>query len=209
MTEPPFRTGDIVRLKNGESRIQVLEVDYIDWNKPTRETRIYYKQVYCSRPKPGWFIRFAYLSSLSYEHEGRKWREAEDFVLITEKETTMTLYQTKEEKPRFGTFLTKTQNGKIVLEMKGKDGDVQSFGPDEVEEVMPFTAELTRLHGGDNPNENRHYEFNKGDVEVGDYLFHISSPGVFQVIAIDTKKRQPTKSKNGFLKLAGPAMGLS
>lgn len=120
----------------------------------------------------------------------------------------MALYQTKEENPRFGTFLTKTQNGKIVLEMKDKDGDVQSFGPDEVEEVMPFTAELSPMNAGTiGADSNRHYEFNKGDVEVGDYLFHMSNPGVFRVVAINTKKRSPSKSKNGFLKLAGPALG--
>ncbi len=214
MTIPPcpFKTGDEVRLRTGNSTIVVLEVDYFHCSTEHNGPPHYAKRKYSRRPRKGWYIRFSYKSSLSHEHEGRKWREAEDFVLINQKETEMTkvLYQTivKEgETPRFGTFLTKTQNGKIVLEMKGGSGDVESFSPEQIEKVVPYTVELTRMHGGENPGETRHFEVNKGDVEIGDIMLHLSNGNVWEVTALDTKREHPSASKNGFLKLDGIRIG--
>lgn len=34
MTDPPFKSGDRVRLKTGKSAIQVLEVDYFMCDRP-------------------------------------------------------------------------------------------------------------------------------------------------------------------------------
>ena len=111
------------------------------------------------------------------------------------------LYQTKEDKPRFGTYLTKTQNGKIVLEMKGKDGDAESFAPSEIEEVLPYTVEIQPMSGGEHAGPNRNYEFPMGSVAVDDLLIHVSTGKLFQVLRLDTKVKNPRQSKNGFFLL--------
>ena len=200
MTDPPFKTGDVVRLKSGKSSITVLEVDYYLCSGQHDTPRLKRYQ----RARKGWYIRFKYTSSLNYQEERGKWRLAEDFVLLhPAKEPEMpSLYQTKEDKPRFGTYLTKTQNGKIVLEMKGKDGDAESFAPSDIEEVLPYTVEIQPMSGGgEHAGLNRNYGFTMGDVAVDDVLIHVSTGKLFQVVRLDTKVKNPRSSKNGFILL--------
>ena len=208
MLDPPrFKTGDKVRLKTGKSPIIVLEVDYFDC--ASRETSPP-KIKNWARPRKGWYIRFVYASAMSYHYnygtEHRTWREAEDFVFYDpQEETTVTnqLYQTKEEKPRFGTFLTRTSTGKIALEMKGSGGEVETFDKNEIEEVMPHTVCIQRFQGGNNDGEKRHYEMKPDVVAVDDVLVHCSTGALYKVIAVDTKQKSARQSKNGFFKLQG------
>lgn len=211
---PPFKTGDEVRLRNGGSKIIVLEVDYFFCNRSTTMPPRYKKSRYGKSPMAGWYIRFAYVSSISYHrnhgHENRGWREAEDFVLFNtsqvekEAQEMPTLYQTKEDKPRFGTLLTKNSKGQLVLEMKGKEGEVEVFSSDSVDEVMPFTVELSIFQGGPSADrQKRHYELDESSVELGDILYQISNATMWEVTALNTKCRSPTNTKNGFFKLEG------
>ena len=223
MIGPPFKTGDRVRLRNGESPIFVLEVDYFECDTRQNSPPVYAKTRYNKFPRAGWYIRFRYGSdisgSLSYH---RQWREAEDFVLLAQpfygtvtnpellvwynrKEEPMpTLYQTKEEKPRFGTLLTKNSKGQLVLELKGREGEVEAFAADAVDEVMPFTVEMKVFQGGPGADRQvRHYELEEGSVEVGDVVYQLSNGQMWEVTALDSKCRNPTASKNGFFKLEG------
>lgn len=208
LDSPPFKTGDKVRLKTGTSPIKVLEVDYFDCAGPDTTPR-WKKRNWSTtrRPMKGWYIRFQYFSSLHYGDDmSSSWREAEDFVFYDQQqEATMpTLYQTKEEKPRFGTMLTKNSKGQIVLEMKGKDGEVEAFDPSQIEEVMPYTVQLTRFVGGNEANpQQRDYEFNEGSVSLGDVLVQLSTGSLWEVTALNSKCRSPSQSKNGFYKLEG------
>lgn len=201
----PFKTGDKVRLRTGKSPILVLEVDYFQCADPKTCPP---KRKKWDRPRAGWYIRFMYCSAMRYEYnneaEHRTWREADDFVFYDDLEATMAnqLYQTKEEKPRFGTFLTRTSQGKIALEMKGT-GDVETFDKNEIEEVMPHTVALTRFQGGQNEGETRHYEMKPGLVAVDDVLVHLSTGALYRVSAVDTKQKTSRESKNGFFKLQG------
>lgn len=206
---PPFKTRDKVRLKSGKSPIQVLEVDYFDCAGPSTTPR-WKKRNWSSsrRPRKGWYIRFAYLSSLHYGDDySRSWREAEDFVHFdTGEDPTMAqsiLYQTKEETPRFGTFLTRTSTGKIALEMKGSGGEVETFDKNQIEEVTPHTVLIQRFQGGDNNGELRHYEMKPGVVNVDDVLIHLSTGALYKVVRVDTKQKSARQSKNGFFKLEG------
>ena len=205
---PPFKTGDTVRLKSGRKPIRVLEVDYFHCSSPESSPPKIKKW---TRPRKGWYIQFMYASEMSYrynnEREYRTWREADDFVFYNpEGETTMTqqqLYQTKEEKPRFGTFLTRTSTGKIALEMKG-GGEVETFDKTEIEEVTPHTVCIKRFQGGENSNgEERHYEMKPDSVAVDDVLVHLSTGALYKVIKVDTKQKSARKSKKGFFKLQG------
>lgn len=201
----PFKTGDKVRLRNGTSPIMVVEVDYFECASPSTCPPSLHKAYYHRRPRKGWYIRFQYFSSLQYE-ESRKWREADDFVFYDPQQetTTMALYQTKEEKPRFGTFLAKNSKGQMVLEMKGRDGDTEAFDPKDIEEVLPFTVQITKFVGGNETNpQTRDYEMEQGSVELEDVLMHLSTGTLWKVTALDTKKRNPSTSKNGFMKLEG------
>lgn len=210
MLDPPrFKTGDKVRLKTGKSPIMVLEVDYFDCSCPRNNPPKIKKW---KRPRKGWYIRFCYCSSMSYhynnEAEHRTWREADDFVFYDEQlnleaEMANQLYQTKEETPRFGTFLTRTSTGKIALEMKGSNGDVETFDKKDIEEVMPHTVCIQRFQGGENEGEQRHYEFPVGVLAVDDVLVHLSTGALYKVKAVDTKQKSARQSKNGFFKLTG------
>ena len=115
-----------------------------------------------------------------------------------------TLYQTKEDKPRFGTMLTKNSKGKMVLEMKGKDGEVEAFNPADIEEVMPYTIQLTRFVGGNETDpQKRDYELTEGTLSLGDVVVQLSTGSLWEVTATDSKCRSPSNSKNGFFKLNG------
>lgn len=205
---PPFKTGDKVRLKNGKSPIQVIEVDYFDCSSTATSPPKIKKW---ARPRKGWYIRFMYFSSMRYEYnnsiEHRTWREASDFVHFdTGEDPTMAqqvLYQTKEETPRFGTFLTRTSTGKIALEMKGSGGEVETFDKNDIEEVTPHTVLIQRFQGGENNGEQRHYEMKPGVVEVNDVLVHLSTGALYKVVKVDTKQKSARQSKNGFFKLQG------
>lgn len=116
---------------------------------------------------------------------------------------TKPLYQTKEEKPRFGTFLITNSKGKMVLEMKGREGEIETFDPSEIEEVMPYTVHMRRFHGSDQQQESRHYEMVEGTVQVDDVLVQLSNGSIWGVVEIDTKNRNPTQTKNGFFKMEG------
>ena len=114
-----------------------------------------------------------------------------------------TLYQTKETTPRFGTMLMKHKD-KIILEMKGKNGDVEAFAHSDVEEVTPYTVKLVRFVGGNETNpQERDYEFTEGAVKVGDVLCQLSTGSLWEVTKLDSKCKSPSASKNGFLKLQG------
>jgi len=205
LDQPRFKTGDKVRLKTGKSPIIVLEVDYFQCDNPKNNPPRIKKW---KRPRKGWYIRFMYASAMNYHYnnqcEPRTWREADDFVFYEEAAMANQLYQTKEAKPRFGTFLTRTSTGKIALEMKGSGGDVETFDKNDIEEVTPHTVCIKRFQGGENSNgEERHYEMKPGVVAVDDVLVHLSTGALYKVIKVDTKQKSARQSKNGFFKLQG------
>ena len=113
------KVGDRVRLANGKKELEVVHI-----------VRNYVTAAYLKNGKlPGW----------DYERS-TKTLPQQSFVLFNEKENEMTnkLFQTKEEKPRYGTFLAKNSKGETVLDMKGT-GVPEAFGKNEIEEVLPYT----------------------------------------------------------------------
>ena len=95
-----MKVGDRVRLANGKKELEVVHI-----------VRNYVTAAYLKNGKlPGW----------DYERS-TKTLPQQSFVLFNEKENEMTnkLFQTKEEKPRYGTFLAKNSKGETVLDMKG------------------------------------------------------------------------------------------
>ena len=215
MTDPPFKTGDEVRLNTGKSKIVVLEVDYYDdgdkmphyakqrWGSPGRKYA----------PKPGWYIRFTYASTFHYREEhSRKWREAEDFVYFhnqPEKEepimTKPSLYQTVAEPVRYGTFLIKNSQGQMVLEMKGEGGTVESFAEKDIEVVTPHTVELTRI--GITHEEKRgatnscHIVAKKGQVSKDEVLLEMNTGIIWRVTVVDSKCLSPRDNKSKWMKI--------
>lgn len=216
MKDPPFKTGDRVKLKTGNSPIQVMEVDYFPCDcAATCPPRI--KK--WKRPRKGWYIRFAYLSSLraigydgeSYgSYDSRTWREADDFVHLDpqpekEPEMTQALYETKDGK--FGTKCGENSEGKWIIEIKGAGGEVKAYDKEDLTEVVPYTVELMRLNAerGVQP-EKRHYRAEKDSVKTGDVLMQLTTSALWRVVAVDTKCRTAQSSKNGFARLLTEAV---
>lgn len=131
--------------------------------------------------------------------------DAADFA-ADQKETTMaTLYQTNEETPRFGTFLTKDSQGRIVREMKG-GGGVEAFPTSDVEEVMPYTIAVQQLT--DSHNSRVHIEMPKGQVVKDDLLLSLADGNMYRVVQLDTKSKRATDvATYKFRKVATTALG--
>jgi len=209
MFEPPFKTGDEVRLKTGTSKIIVLEVDYHLERPPYYAKHRWGSSERRYIPTPGWYIRFTYQSSTHYTKHDRKWREAEDFQFYRnqpEEELIMTkptLYQTKEDPVRYGTFLTKNSLGQMVLEMKGENGACVGFTEDAIEIVTPHTVELTML--GMDPSgpksKSIHVISKKGQVVKGDVMLEINSGVIWRVTTIDSKCLSPRENKSKWMKI--------
>lgn len=132
-------------------------------------------------------------------------QSVEPYVHENYKEENMTkqLYQTKEEKPRFGTFLTTNSAGKIVLEMKGKDGDVEAFDKDALEKVLPHTVKLATFCSVHKERREIIYQIAQGAVEVGDVLIQLTTTTLWEVVEVDCKVESGRQSTNGFLKISG------
>ena len=205
MTDPPFKSGDIVRLRSGKSSILVYEVDYhIQEHKTSR-----YRSCHDMRYKTGWYIRYQYLSSRNRIEEPRKWREAEDFILIQEEEPKMTkptLYQTKKEPIRYGNLLTTNSLGQMVLEMKGENGACEGFDKEDIEIVTPYTCELTRI--GLSHNEKRgatnscHVLSKEGELDKDNVLIELTTGLIWRVTKIDSKCLSPRDNKSKWMKIA-------
>jgi len=199
--KPPFKTGDRVKLKSGNSRIIVTEVDYLSFFSDTPISGLRKGE----KPKEGWYIRFMYASDREYSGWSRRWRRAEDFeyypykltdkyqqaakewmawfedqpehiqARYVDKEKIVTeqskIYMTKEETPRYGKFLIKNSYGRMVLEMKGTKGEVADFDPSEIEEVMPYTVAIQRQEGS-----------RQSEGEIRNYSFKRDSVAVDDIL---------------------------
>lgn len=213
----PFVTGDEVRLKTGDATMVILEVDFFhipprDWVKYKWGGRYKNRQVPCGQ----WYVRACYKSSLGHMYETentRSWREATDHVLLArnnepeqepekEVEPMAKLYQTKDKDPRFGTFLTKNSNGHFVLEMKGENGKVEAFPEDKIEEVLPYTIELSRLGVEGSPKGSScHVIGVKGQVKKDDVLLELNTSYLWRVTKLNSVCRSPKENKSKWLQI--------
>ena len=117
-----------------------------------------------------------------------------------------TLYATKEEPIRYGTYLTEDSQGRYVLEMKG-GGGVKAFDKDAIEEVVPYTVELTELM---TPAECLPVKLNaqvsKDSVSKNDVLLDLSEGRLWRVTQLDTKCRSAGKPTGKWLKVPTEAI---
>src|SRR6056297_415900 len=178
-TGPPFAIGDIVVLKTGHSPQEVWDIRR-------------------SRPRGEFYeMRCMYLSAKNssygdfYETASR-WRRASDYRLFephkTDKEVEIPmpkLYQTNGDEPRYGTFLTKDSRGRMVLEMK-PEGNVESFEPKQLEEVLPYTVELAQLmpNSGET-GRTMNVLAEQGQVQKDDVLLELVSGLMWRVKKLD------------------------
>lgn len=101
------------------------------------------------------------------------------------------------EDGRFGTYLTENSAGKYVLEMKGKDGDVEAFEPDKITLVRPHTILVKRI--STHP-QRLQWQAKKGVVEEGDLL--INKDGTrYVVLDVDTQADTDRKAPEGLRKI--------
>lgn len=164
-----FSPGDIVHLKTGTAPIRVKAV-YQEGRKWVLDGEYVHSDntVMCRSQ-----TNFVF-------HDDQPENEEEELPMTT------TLYQTTEEKPRFGTMLATNSAGKVVLEMKGT-GDVEAFDPEQIEEVLPYTVSVKPVDEGRNAKTS-HYATTKDAVVKGDLL--ITSEGFFvEVVEVNTKRR--------------------
>lgn len=107
---------------------------------------------------------------------------------------TPTLYQTKENKPRYGTFLVKNGTGQYVLEMKGEGGKVEAFDESALDKVIPYTFKAkARIRS---EYVDYHFICAKDAVAVDDVLVSRSG-NIYIVTAINTGCETPHKTFKG------------
>jgi len=101
------------------------------------------------------------------------------------------LYQTKEEKPRFGVLLAFNSDGLAVLEMRPSK-EILTFPTKDVEEVRPYTVSV-RFPSN---TTNYHYFAKRGSLVKGDLV--LTKDGQIVVVtAADTKSGRATKHLSG------------
>lgn len=219
-----FKKGDIVRRKSGWTPIVVLKT-------PPDGPNARVLTAYCNsyHNAPGYYgigghahsygdlrqkSRLTLITSEKEIEKCRNWKqrlthEQHETLLrqfaneTNQEENTMNkLYETKEETPRFGTYLAINSAGRLVLEMKGT-GNVETFDKKDVEEVKPYTV---RVRYGTQNNGSKGYEFfaKKGEVSVGDLLYLTDYKEFAVVDAVDTKSNRATKNLHGRRVLSEP-----
>lgn len=221
--KPLFEIGDLVRLKTGNSPLVILEVRYFAlgpensmyWRWPYhRKENSYRLSGLCREAslgqKKGFYIRSSYTSQVGFSHQGtRRWREIEDYVIVTpvtskpepkKEEIQMdVLYQTKEEKPRFGIHRGVNGKGQFILEMKGIDSNYEAFPQDAIEEVLPYTVHLEPLIKED--NGSKHVIATEEQVSLQDVLLELNTGRFWLVTAMNTKCRTPQRNKSKWMKV--------
>lgn len=205
-----FKKGDIVRRKNGWSPMVVLGTP----TSPGSLVRVAYANSYQNAVPLDFSADhhsrcdLVLITSETEMERCENWRERltqKQYQTLlrqietngNQEETTMTkLYETKEETPRFGTYLATNSAGKIVLEMKGT-GVVETFERKEIEEVKPYTVRVR--YNGCGGSKTNGYEFfsKKGDVEKGDVVFLTDYQEFAVVVEVDTKSNRATKTLHG------------
>ena len=119
-------------------------------------------------------------------------RPARDFELVTPKHKPQaseedfkmdhtTLFQTKEEKPRYGNYIATNPEGRIVLAM---DTGYEDFDENEIVEVLPHTVEIVLNNGN-----THHYAIPAGKLEVDDLV--VTGIQLGRVTKLDTRVRHP------------------
>jgi hypothetical protein len=164
-----FEVGDVVRLKTGTALQRVTRVSkYQLWTR--------------------------YIEESQFTQDARR---REDFILVSYKTpnpqedhmATKTLYQIIGTND-FGTFLAKTSDGKIAIEMK-PSGVVATYDPKELEEVLPYTVHLVGPRGGN----GLHVVAKKDVLKAGDWVLNPQTFELFKVQAVDTRNRKPIEGE--------------
>lgn len=183
-----YQVGDIVRLQTGHTRMIVTNI---------QNGSKLYKQVtacYSTGPKQDQErLKCAHYTKTRMSYEFVPW---DDPKKKEKKVMTQKLYQTKEENPRYGTFLIKNSIGQIILELRGTN-EVKAFDTSDIEEVVPFTF---MVKNANNQMQGRpytcHYEGVSGQVAVDDVLLS-NSGNIYVVTAVDTKNPEPKGQFSG------------
>lgn len=156
-----FQIGDLVRLRGCSSHQRVTKIESGD-----RISTKYVSSGY------GQIARRA----RDFEHVNPKSNPKEDHTM-----NQNTLFQTKEEKPRYGTYIATNPEGRVVLVM---DTGYEDFDLSELDEVIPHTVEITFTNG-----QTHHYTLPAGSVEVGDLV--VTGIHLGRVTRLNSKNRNP------------------
>lgn len=175
-----FKVGDIVRLKDGNGLMKILSFSH---KNPRIVTTCYLSS-----------IRAGYADNIRlYDIDRLVLADPQVHQTSHDMEQYMAdsievgaLFATKAEPVRYGTFLTRNSQRKLVLEIKGTN-EVLAFEEDEIEEVRPYTASFKPVGGG----QVLHMQITENSVEKGDFL--INKDGQI-VIVCDVNTRARTSA---------------
>jgi hypothetical protein len=169
----PFKEGDFVRLRNGKTKMIVVQTlsssVYANYRPPELDPHSHLHDQ--CRP----YERF-----ILWDDNDPLAQVNKHFPESTEPMSKPTLYQTKEDTPRYGTELAINSEGQRVLEMRGEKGVVEAFDKDQLTKVVPYTFSAKTYK--ESPT---HFTCQKGQVKVGDVLLY-QSGNIYTVTAIDT-----------------------
>lgn len=123
-------------------------------------------------------------------------RRSTDFELFNPVEDhTMnqnTLFQTKEEKPRYGTYIATNPSGRVVLAM---DTGYEDFDQKDLEEVIPHTVQIEFANG-----QTHHFSIPANKLQVDDLV--VMGIHLGRVVKVDTKSRNPKSEPKDLRKVA-------
>lgn len=87
--------------------------------------------------------------------------------------------------------------------MKGEQGIVEAFNPDDIELVLPYSVSLQRQRVEGGQEALMHVVAEKGTVEVNDFLLELNTGYFWRVVAVDAKVKSPKENKSKWMKFKG------
>jgi uncharacterized protein YodC (DUF2158 family) len=180
---PKFKTGDVVRLKNGTAPMRVIKA----------QGYAIYCEYLSSRKQLGFRSRDDFVM-----YEANTAKELNDKSIKKETKMTVKLYKTVDGN-RYGEY--KANDGDKTLLLMQDSNTYEAFSADQIKRVMAFTFDV--MFNG----QSKVYSYlgTEGDVEAGDLLL-TDEMSIARVVAIGTESESATKRFKG-VKLAAVRLG--
>lgn len=183
-----FQVDDIVKLRGGSAHQRVTRIE-----RGGRISTKYLDSSYSQINRRA--SDFELVSTTEPKKSKPKARPMEDQTM------TQKLYKVKNSDPEvYGSFLTENSQGKVVLEIRGTC-EVKSYDPEEIEEVVPYTAKIEFANG-----QKHHYAVPAGRLQKDDIV--VMGIHLGRVIDVDTKQRSHRKPEADLRKVGTVAISV-
>ncbi len=191
-TSPPYKVGDIVRVRCGSSPIRITKI-YKDLDKSLWYVDGYYLSTKNVVRQKRTNDLTTYSGSLQGYDLSIPESHPDTDQTQTKKDDNMLYQFNVDDKIVFGAYLATNSDGKWVMEARDTKA-IHLLDKKDVEEVLPYTISV-RFSNSDG-SQTYSYFAEKDKFTLGFYLVNgavKSGFGIAEVVALDTKSKSATK----------------